>query len=218
MSRFHFTDPWCDAAPLTASCFLFLVQGSQDASQQHAQPEKVGWIRKFCGKGIFREIWKNRFVVLRGDQLFICEKEVSQRGAGPTGDSDLPLSQLIDLFPISSWDLVNYHHDNKRQECVWCHHCSLTSLISNENDHQKTHYTFFSVLLFWFWLETDSSSSMFYSFVLLESNFSVSCCRHTESSGFTVVAHSTERPHRTIICCRTLIELLSAAERSDRTL
>lgn len=48
--------------------------------QQNVPPEKVGWIRKFCGKGIFREIWKNRFVVLRGDQLFICEKEVKELG------------------------------------------------------------------------------------------------------------------------------------------
>ncbi|KAG8002363.1 Pleckstrin-like proteiny domain-containing family O member 1, partial [Nibea albiflora] len=55
-------------------------QGLQDLAQQHLQPEKVGWIRKFCGKGIFREIWKNRFVVLRGDQLFICEKEVKELG------------------------------------------------------------------------------------------------------------------------------------------
>uniref|UniRef100_A0A3Q0R4T7 Pleckstrin homology domain containing, family O member 1b n=1 Tax=Amphilophus citrinellus TaxID=61819 RepID=A0A3Q0R4T7_AMPCI len=52
------------------------------SAPQNVPPEKVGWIRKFCGKGIFREIWKNRFVVLRGDQLFICEKEVSQRGRG----------------------------------------------------------------------------------------------------------------------------------------
>ncbi|TKS82754.1 Pleckstrin -like proteiny domain-containing family O member 1 [Collichthys lucidus] len=56
-------------------------RGPQDpAQQQNLQPEKVGWIRKFCGKGIFREIWKNRFVVLRGDQLFICEKEVKELG------------------------------------------------------------------------------------------------------------------------------------------
>lgn len=25
-------------------------------------------MRKFCGKGIFREIWKNRYVVLKGDR------------------------------------------------------------------------------------------------------------------------------------------------------
>ncbi|KAM9353594.1 LOW QUALITY PROTEIN: pleckstrin homology domain-containing family O member 1b [Symphorus nematophorus] len=55
-------------------------RGPQDSAPQHLQPEKVGWIRKFCGKGIFREIWKNRFVVLRGDQLFICEKEVKELG------------------------------------------------------------------------------------------------------------------------------------------
>ncbi|XP_037639561.1 pleckstrin homology domain-containing family O member 1b [Sebastes umbrosus] len=55
-------------------------RGPQDSAPQLAQPDKVGWIRKFCGKGIFREIWKNRFVVLRGDQLFICEKEVKELG------------------------------------------------------------------------------------------------------------------------------------------
>ncbi|XP_060614016.2 pleckstrin homology domain-containing family O member 1 isoform X2 [Anolis sagrei] len=51
-------------------------RGLQDANQQPAQPEKVGWVRKFCGKGIFREIWKNRYVVLKGEQLYISEKEV----------------------------------------------------------------------------------------------------------------------------------------------
>uniref|UniRef100_A0A8B9ZF69 Pleckstrin homology domain-containing family O member 1 n=1 Tax=Anas platyrhynchos TaxID=8839 RepID=A0A8B9ZF69_ANAPL len=51
-------------------------RGHQDGNQQSAQPEKVGWVRKFCGKGIFREIWKNRYVVLKGDQLYISEKEV----------------------------------------------------------------------------------------------------------------------------------------------
>ncbi|XP_028280882.1 pleckstrin homology domain-containing family O member 1-like [Parambassis ranga] len=55
-------------------------RGPPDAALQNAPPDKVGWIRKFCGKGIFREIWKNRFVVLRGDQLFICEKEVKELG------------------------------------------------------------------------------------------------------------------------------------------
>ncbi|KAF4021384.1 hypothetical protein G4228_013818 [Cervus hanglu yarkandensis] len=51
-------------------------QGPQDGNHQCAPPEKVGWVRKFCGKGIFREIWKNRYVVLKGDQLYISEKEV----------------------------------------------------------------------------------------------------------------------------------------------
>ncbi|XP_017733323.1 PREDICTED: pleckstrin homology domain-containing family O member 1 isoform X3 [Rhinopithecus bieti] len=50
--------------------------GPQDGNHQPAPPEKVGWVRKFCGKGIFREIWKNRYVVLKGDQLYISEKEV----------------------------------------------------------------------------------------------------------------------------------------------
>ncbi|KAM9488722.1 pleckstrin homology domain-containing family O member 1b isoform 2-T2 [Clarias gariepinus] len=48
----------------------------QDSSQQPAQPDKVGWIRKYCGKGLFREIWKNRYVVLKGDKLYISDKEV----------------------------------------------------------------------------------------------------------------------------------------------
>ncbi|XP_071770226.2 pleckstrin homology domain-containing family O member 1b isoform X1 [Centroberyx gerrardi] len=42
------------------------------------QQEKQGWIRRFCGRGIFREIWKNRYMMLRGDQLFISEKEVRE--------------------------------------------------------------------------------------------------------------------------------------------
>uniref|UniRef100_A0A3Q1J3F7 PH domain-containing protein n=1 Tax=Anabas testudineus TaxID=64144 RepID=A0A3Q1J3F7_ANATE len=55
-------------------------RGPQDCAPQNAQPDKVGWIRKFCGKGIFREIWKNQFVVLKGDQLLISEKEVKELG------------------------------------------------------------------------------------------------------------------------------------------
>nr|XP_004572168.2 pleckstrin homology domain-containing family O member 1 [Maylandia zebra] len=55
-------------------------RGASESAPQNAPPDKVGWIRKFCGKGIFREIWKNRFVFLRGDQLFICEKEVKELG------------------------------------------------------------------------------------------------------------------------------------------
>ncbi|XP_070778370.1 pleckstrin homology domain-containing family O member 1-A [Enoplosus armatus] len=52
-------------------------RGVQDSGQQAIQqPEKVGWIRKFCGRGIFRELWRNRYVVLRGDQLYISDKEV----------------------------------------------------------------------------------------------------------------------------------------------
>lgn len=68
---------------------LALCQGHQDGNQQPAPPEKVGWVRKFCGKGIFREIWKNRYVVLKGDQLYISEKEV-----GPVS-----VSFPIPLFP-----------------------------------------------------------------------------------------------------------------------
>ncbi|XP_034021225.1 LOW QUALITY PROTEIN: pleckstrin homology domain-containing family O member 1-like [Thalassophryne amazonica] len=67
-------------------------QGPQDPAQQQAQPDKVGWIRKFCGKGIFRDIWKNRFVVLKTDQLFICQKEILMKELG-RADEVLELSE-----------------------------------------------------------------------------------------------------------------------------
>ncbi|KAM9340401.1 pleckstrin homology domain-containing family O member 1-A [Symphorus nematophorus] len=53
-------------------------RGVQDSGGPQAlqQPEKVGWIRKFCGRGIFRELWRNRYVVLRGERLYISDKEV----------------------------------------------------------------------------------------------------------------------------------------------
>ncbi|CAL9706076.1 unnamed protein product [Knipowitschia caucasica] len=37
-------------------------------------PEKSSWLRQFCGRGFFREIWKNRFVILRQEQLLICHQ------------------------------------------------------------------------------------------------------------------------------------------------
>ncbi|XP_012994697.2 pleckstrin homology domain-containing family O member 1b isoform X1 [Esox lucius] len=61
---------------ISACVFYFNMQGLQETNQHPTQPDKIGWIRKFCGKGIFREIWKNRFVILKGDQLYISEKEV----------------------------------------------------------------------------------------------------------------------------------------------
>ncbi|XP_041823181.1 pleckstrin homology domain-containing family O member 1-A isoform X3 [Melanotaenia boesemani] len=52
-------------------------RGVQDSGPLAVQqPEKVGWIRKFCGRGIFRELWRSRYVVLRGDHLYISDKEV----------------------------------------------------------------------------------------------------------------------------------------------
>uniref|UniRef100_A0A3B3XLW9 PH domain-containing protein n=1 Tax=Poecilia mexicana TaxID=48701 RepID=A0A3B3XLW9_9TELE len=49
-------------------------RGSEEETQP--QPEKAGWIRKFCGRGIFRELWRSRYLVLKGDHLFISDKEV----------------------------------------------------------------------------------------------------------------------------------------------
>ncbi|XP_061123538.1 pleckstrin homology domain-containing family O member 1-A-like isoform X2 [Syngnathus typhle] len=54
------------------------MQGPRDPAHSGAppQPDKFGWLRKFCGRGIFRELWRNRYVVLRGEHLFISDKEV----------------------------------------------------------------------------------------------------------------------------------------------
>ncbi|XP_013880640.1 pleckstrin homology domain-containing family O member 1-A isoform X2 [Austrofundulus limnaeus] len=52
-------------------------RGVQDSGPLGVQqPEKAGWIRKFCGRGIFRELWRSRYVVLKGEHLFISDKEV----------------------------------------------------------------------------------------------------------------------------------------------
>uniref|UniRef100_UPI0037E89ED5 pleckstrin homology domain-containing family O member 1-A n=1 Tax=Semicossyphus pulcher TaxID=241346 RepID=UPI0037E89ED5 len=52
-------------------------RGVQDSGQPPPlQPEKAGWIRKFCGRGIFRELWRNRYVMLRGERLYVSDKEV----------------------------------------------------------------------------------------------------------------------------------------------
>ncbi|XP_019966178.2 pleckstrin homology domain-containing family O member 1b [Paralichthys olivaceus] len=76
-------------------------RGPQDSASQNLQPDKVGWIRKFCGRGIFREIWKNRFVVVRGDQLFICEKEVKEP------------SRADELFDLSDYERCEEIRKNK---------------------------------------------------------------------------------------------------------
>ncbi|XP_077446025.1 pleckstrin homology domain-containing family O member 1-A [Stigmatopora argus] len=62
--------------------------GPQDPSHPGPpQPDKLGWLRKFCGRGIFRELWRSRYVVLRGQHLFISEKEVKdERKAGEVLD------------------------------------------------------------------------------------------------------------------------------------
>ncbi|XP_051901588.1 pleckstrin homology domain-containing family O member 1-like [Pristis pectinata] len=50
-------------------------RGTQEANPPPAQLEKCGWIRKYCGRGIFREIWKSRYLTLKVDQMYISEKE-----------------------------------------------------------------------------------------------------------------------------------------------
>ncbi|XP_078390209.1 pleckstrin homology domain-containing family O member 1-like [Cetorhinus maximus] len=58
-------------------------RGTQEGNQPPGQPEKCGWIRKYCGRGIFREIWKNRYVILKTDQLYISEREVKDEKKVP---------------------------------------------------------------------------------------------------------------------------------------
>ncbi|XP_039676597.1 pleckstrin homology domain-containing family O member 1-A isoform X1 [Perca fluviatilis] len=71
---------WCCGVVVLWCCgvvVFWCVQGVQDSAPAAVQqPEKAGWIRKFCGRGIFRELWRNRHVVLRGDMLYISDKEV----------------------------------------------------------------------------------------------------------------------------------------------
>lgn len=70
-------------------------QGLQEPGQPPAQqPDKVGWVRKFCGRGIFRELWRNRFVVLRGERLYISEKEVSRPSAGAPDWCGVPAQRV----------------------------------------------------------------------------------------------------------------------------
>lgn len=62
---------------MVSALLVLFFQGVQDSGPLGVQqPEKAGWIRKFCGRGIFRELWRSRYVVLKGDHLFISDKEV----------------------------------------------------------------------------------------------------------------------------------------------
>ncbi|XP_024114169.1 pleckstrin homology domain-containing family O member 1b [Oryzias melastigma] len=72
-----------------------------DSASQSSPLEKVGWIRKFCGKGIFREIWKNRFLILRGEQLLISQKEVRD------------LSRADEVLDLSDYDRCEEIRKNK---------------------------------------------------------------------------------------------------------
>uniref|UniRef100_A0ACB8G8W5 Pleckstrin y domain-containing O member 1 n=1 Tax=Sphaerodactylus townsendi TaxID=933632 RepID=A0ACB8G8W5_9SAUR len=51
-------------------------RGPPEGAPPPAAPEKAGWVRRFCGRGLFRELWRQRYAVLRGEQLFVAEKEV----------------------------------------------------------------------------------------------------------------------------------------------
>ncbi|XP_072138889.1 pleckstrin homology domain-containing family O member 1-like isoform X2 [Mobula birostris] len=56
-------------------------RGIQEGNLPPAQLEKSGWIRKYCGRGIFRDVWKSRYLMLKLDQLCISEKEVKDEKA-----------------------------------------------------------------------------------------------------------------------------------------
>ncbi|XP_072917258.1 pleckstrin homology domain-containing family O member 1-like isoform X1 [Hemitrygon akajei] len=56
-------------------------RGTQEGNQPPAQLEKSGWIRKYCGRGIFRDVWKSRYLMLKLDQVYISEKELKDEKA-----------------------------------------------------------------------------------------------------------------------------------------
>ncbi|XP_051921623.1 pleckstrin homology domain-containing family O member 1b isoform X2 [Hippocampus zosterae] len=74
-------------------------------SCQADKVDKAGWLRRFCGKVLFREIWKNRFVILKDQQLMVCEKE-GRAGA----------DEVLDLSHFGSCDDVKKHKKKNRSK------------------------------------------------------------------------------------------------------
>ncbi|XP_019719226.1 pleckstrin homology domain-containing family O member 1b isoform X2 [Hippocampus comes] len=74
-------------------------------SCQADKVDKAGWLRRFCGKVLFREIWKNRFVILKDQQLMVCEKE-GRAGA----------DEVLDLSHFGSCDDVKNHKKKSRSK------------------------------------------------------------------------------------------------------
>ncbi|KAM9701190.1 pleckstrin homology domain-containing family O member 1-like, partial [Menidia menidia] len=67
------------------------MRRSSSGRKAPPDPEKAGWVRRFCGRGMFREVWRSRFLVLRGDQLLVCEREGKEPGRA---DEVLDLGQF----------------------------------------------------------------------------------------------------------------------------
>lgn len=63
-----------------------------------------------CGRGMFRDLWRNRFVVLKGERLYISDKEV-RPGRFRFRSDGVVLSELLLLLllfgsfrpPLTSW-------------------------------------------------------------------------------------------------------------------
>ncbi|XP_055081216.1 pleckstrin homology domain-containing family O member 1-like [Periophthalmus magnuspinnatus] len=53
-------------------------RAAQEVALAGPAPDKVGWVRQYCGRGLFRELWKNRYLVLRRERLWVCSKEVKE--------------------------------------------------------------------------------------------------------------------------------------------
>ncbi|CAL8293089.1 unnamed protein product [Merluccius merluccius] len=51
-------------------------ESRHEEEEERGPAEKGGWLRRFCGRGLFREIWRSRYVTLRGEHLLISDKEV----------------------------------------------------------------------------------------------------------------------------------------------
>ncbi|XP_028650676.1 pleckstrin homology domain-containing family O member 1-like [Erpetoichthys calabaricus] len=106
-------------------------RGPQDANQPSAQPEKIGWIRKYCGKGIFREIWKTRYVVLKGDHLYISEKEVKDE------------KKIQEVFDLSDYEKSEELRKSKRRSKK--NHSKFTLLRSKQPGNTVPNLVFLAV-------------------------------------------------------------------------
>lgn len=76
--RFGRLAPWFWNCRFWTHRFSLPSQGAPDSvlPVAHQPQERAGWVRKLCGRGMFRDLWRNRFLVLRGERLYISDKEV----------------------------------------------------------------------------------------------------------------------------------------------
>ncbi|XP_051949220.1 pleckstrin homology domain-containing family O member 1-A-like [Xyrauchen texanus] len=108
-----------------------IKRGLQDANQPSSQPDKVGWIRRFCGKGIFRERWRNRFVMLKGDHLYIFEKEMKNDG------------KTHEVFDLAQYERSEELRKTKSHSKK--NHSKFTLLCCNQPGNKSSNLVFLAV-------------------------------------------------------------------------